>query len=865
MPGVPPRPPYSVGHSMPEKPAAVLEASQSRRSRNDSSSSRDAPEARLRPLVGDVVREPGPQLRRGTAPPRRCSSGPRAPLWQNPPTLRRIGLPASRDHGRSTGGCRGPTSASGRGARSPRGAAANAGSSSALDVSASTIGPRSDASIVSTWSPPAATKRVARWPTGTSATAAAAPTSSVDHHPGEAQAPAQQVGDHRAAEQRAVVGVDPLVDRRRHHHHGRAGRDPGAERGEPGVVDAGAGVRGAGEVGVLAHPPEAREVLERRVHPALRPSPRRTRSRRRRPARGRCRSRGRGRRPARSPRPGPGRRRRPPGARSSVTPAPDISSPHPRASARRPAGSRPCVAAAGMRVKPLPLRSWTLPPSWSTATVTGTRAVSCTSRVVAVTCAREASPPAASVRITPPAPSPSASRPAAVSPSAGTPDHHQLGRPLAGVHAADDAVHAGGGGIGRGLRRRGRGGAGGSARRSRAPVAARQAPRRRRWGRGPAPPSRRRARGRGRDGHRASRGSVPYGRGRARGPPGCACVSVPDTGEHARARDDRMVVDDRHTPHAHPARATDVVRRGVPRRGAGHRRRHGRPRGRRPRARHRRQRRDLDAGAAGVRAHRLRPAPARPGAARARRVRGRGRRLLARRLRQRAARPARRARAPPGHRRRALARRRGGDAVRLPVPRDVLAARARRPPAGLGPRREPGRCASRPSPARSGCCPCWPRTGLLGLGARGLRLAASLPAIGPRRGGAARGRPPRRLPHRARPPRRVRRHRARSVIGPGGQRVSGTDRLYLTEGLPTLVVWGDRDPVIPVGHARRAARAHPARAARDLRGRRPLPALRRAGALRGACSPSSATPTRPPRSTSRASARGWRRAGREVA
>jgi hypothetical protein len=41
MPGVPPRPPYSVGHSMPEKPAAVLAASQSRRIRKDSSSSTD--------------------------------------------------------------------------------------------------------------------------------------------------------------------------------------------------------------------------------------------------------------------------------------------------------------------------------------------------------------------------------------------------------------------------------------------------------------------------------------------------------------------------------------------------------------------------------------------------------------------------------------------------------------------------------------------------------------------------------------------------------------------------------------------------------------------------------------------------------
>jgi pimeloyl-ACP methyl ester carboxylesterase len=49
----------------------------------------------------------------------------------------------------------------------------------------------------------------------------------------------------------------------------------------------------------------------------------------------------------------------------------------------------------------------------------------------------------------------------------------------------------------------------------------------------------------------------------------------------------------------------------------------------------------------------------------------------------------------------------------------------------------------------------------------------------------------------------------RGVIGPWGQRVTGTDRLYLTEGLPTLVVWGRRDPIIPVGHAYRAASLMP--------------------------------------------------------
>jgi pimeloyl-ACP methyl ester carboxylesterase len=44
----------------------------------------------------------------------------------------------------------------------------------------------------------------------------------------------------------------------------------------------------------------------------------------------------------------------------------------------------------------------------------------------------------------------------------------------------------------------------------------------------------------------------------------------------------------------------------------------------------------------------------------------------------------------------------------------------------------------------------------------------------------------------------------RAVIDPGGQTVSAVDRIYLAAGLPTLIVWGDEDPIIPVEHARRA-------------------------------------------------------------
>jgi pimeloyl-ACP methyl ester carboxylesterase len=49
----------------------------------------------------------------------------------------------------------------------------------------------------------------------------------------------------------------------------------------------------------------------------------------------------------------------------------------------------------------------------------------------------------------------------------------------------------------------------------------------------------------------------------------------------------------------------------------------------------------------------------------------------------------------------------------------------------------------------------------------------------------------------------------RSVIDVHGQRVSATDRLYLLETIPTLVVWGERDHTIPLEHGRRTHEAVP--------------------------------------------------------
>lgn len=49
----------------------------------------------------------------------------------------------------------------------------------------------------------------------------------------------------------------------------------------------------------------------------------------------------------------------------------------------------------------------------------------------------------------------------------------------------------------------------------------------------------------------------------------------------------------------------------------------------------------------------------------------------------------------------------------------------------------------------------------------------------------------------------------RSVIDPGGQTVSAMDRLYLTQQVPTMIVWGEQDSIIPVSHAYEAHAAIP--------------------------------------------------------
>jgi pimeloyl-ACP methyl ester carboxylesterase len=48
-----------------------------------------------------------------------------------------------------------------------------------------------------------------------------------------------------------------------------------------------------------------------------------------------------------------------------------------------------------------------------------------------------------------------------------------------------------------------------------------------------------------------------------------------------------------------------------------------------------------------------------------------------------------------------------------------------------------------------------------------------------------------------------------AVIEPGGQGINAIERLHLAEGLPTLIVWGHKDRMIPSSHGRDAAELIP--------------------------------------------------------
>jgi pimeloyl-ACP methyl ester carboxylesterase len=71
----------------------------------------------------------------------------------------------------------------------------------------------------------------------------------------------------------------------------------------------------------------------------------------------------------------------------------------------------------------------------------------------------------------------------------------------------------------------------------------------------------------------------------------------------------------------------------------------------------------------------------------------------------------------------------------------------------------------------------------------------------------------------------------RSVVGTEGQRVAALDRLYLAAALPLLIVWGDRDPIIPVEHAEEAHRELPNSRLEIFEGVGHVPQLERPGAF----------------------------------
>ena len=85
-----------------------------------------------------------------------------------------------------------------------------------------------------------------------------------------------------------------------------------------------------------------------------------------------------------------------------------------------------------------------------------------------------------------------------------------------------------------------------------------------------------------------------------------------------------------------------------------------------------------------------------------------------------------------------------------------------------------------------------------GLAAAGLRPATDIAEVA--RGYASLADPDRRAAFLA---------TLRSVIGIGGQRIHVGDRLYRVEGMPVLIMWGARDPIIPVRHGEHAHQAIP--------------------------------------------------------
>ena len=88
-------------------------------------------------------------------------------------------------------------------------------------------------------------------------------------------------------------------------------------------------------------------------------------------------------------------------------------------------------------------------------------------------------------------------------------------------------------------------------------------------------------------------------------------------------------------------------------------------------------------------------------------------------------------------------------------------------------------------------------------------------------------------------------HTLRAVIDLAGQRVSATDRLYLAQMIPTLIVWGRRDPLIPIEHAAVAHRGIPGSRLEIFDGPATSPSSSSPRASPACSSTSSRAPTQP--------------------
>ena len=88
-------------------------------------------------------------------------------------------------------------------------------------------------------------------------------------------------------------------------------------------------------------------------------------------------------------------------------------------------------------------------------------------------------------------------------------------------------------------------------------------------------------------------------------------------------------------------------------------------------------------------------------------------------------------------------------------------------------------------------------------------------------------------------------HTLRTIVDPLGQRVNATDRLYLAENIPFMLVWGERDRIIPVEHGLSAHELVPSSRLELFEGAGHFPTSTSPGASSTCCWISSTRPIQP--------------------